>query len=56
MNNTHNILKNSINSTAIKLQQLLNEIFFKACVVGPVKYNVGERVYFNESGDLEKFG
>lgn len=44
------------NNTAIKLQQLLNEIFFKACVVGPVKYNVGERVYFNESGDLEKLG
>lgn len=44
------------NSTAIKLQRLLNEIFFKACVVGPVKYNIGERIYFNESGDLEKLG
>lgn len=43
-------------TTAISLQKLLNEIFFKASVVGPVKYNIGERIYFNESGNLEKLG
>lgn len=43
-------------TTAINLQKLLNEIFFKASVLGPVKYNIGDRVYFNESGNLEKLG
>lgn len=41
---------------AFNLQRLLNEISFNAEVVGPVKYNIGNRVFFNECGDLEKLG
>lgn len=43
-------------NTAINLQCLLNEISIKVKKIGPVKYNAGERVFFNESGDLEKLG
>lgn len=43
-------------NVAISLQLLLNEISFKARKIGPVKYNVGDRIFFNESGNLEKLG